>query len=1371
MAISDLSVELSLDTSTAEKKYQKFTQTINKQSVNVNVEMNTGNAEEELASIADLLSEINETIKPKVTPNVETQQISKFKSIWDSIKDKQVKISAIGSGFEKIGQTMENIFSFDSNSKLGKFMSFFTKGIGYSAIYRTVASAQSTLTSAVTEGIQRYDTIKVSKHTLTTILGSTEEASQKVASAIDTITEKIEGLPTTMQEALSHISTFTAINGDIEKSTKLFNAMNDAILTFGGSSDQVDNMVTQYSQIMGSKMDSRTFLSMQSSGMTPVLTAVAKKHNMTLSEFKDAFTGTSPSISLEEFENDLIDLDENGGYGLEKLSDMAKASVQTITNSVALIGTRLNKAFAKITEAFDNTIQKLTGKNIYEIIAEWTDSFDGYAEKVVDWINNNQDTIGNFFNSVKTKADSLMKTLKKFDFKEFIKGITDLSPIIKGIISAMKTGIKAGSKIANVIGGGSTSRGLGKIVATWILLGKAFKIVGKGLQAISPFLAVVQTLNKLDSKKLTTLGKVGKALKNPMSTLAGDSETTETPSFNMDSFKNMLSSHADKLLTVAEVGAMGAVVLEWTKVLKTVDQDLNGVDWLSLAGKLTGVATVIGSFQAFVIGLQKLQTVISTTLGVEDALTIETKIVSYAEMFAEGGILLEFAFALEYFNKHCPKASWNFTKKLGAMGEAIVALSAFAGGLGALNVVSGGIGGIAVLTGLIEIVGEGGVLYILATSLEKIGKLKFDKISPNIDYLSDSLDDISELCKNAPNVDASKLYDAKNAMVYVASMGESLAKLDEVKDLDADNISSNVKAITSVLENVNWGNLNLSSTFDSSKAEATVETLKSIAEIPSQLKAFQTNMDGINPDAFTSKKDGLIGKFQTITEAFYNSGIYEKLNEIGTESTDVTQALTAVQTMQQIMEAFKTFASSMQTTAEDGTTTDIDTDAISAKIESFRVLLSKLVTNNNFKDGTLTYYLSELSKYKDKFTNVKDAVSALNDTVDSFQGISAKTISVRDIQTVMSNVETCVKKMNEIIQNDFVNDIGEKDLNDNVGKVKKYTDKFISMVTKLNELQGMTVDSGAIINLSNQINHALQNMAILSTDEIDKITSSIDGTVSITEKLTSIVTELGTIATNESVMNVGSTLATTIVDSFINSDKWQELYAFIDTVAQTIASKTESFKSAGKRLGSAIVKGIKESLSSAKYISSVTSSLTSEDSLATAQSAGATVGSSIMSGITSNLKNVTISKTTTKKNKNGKSSSSTETTTVKTAVNNADGGLIYRENGGKVGNVAFLRQGTDTVPAMLTPGEFVIKRSAVQKYGVNFFDRLNSMDMKGAVSSLKNGFSTTNIGAKTYNVVNNKTINNYDNRSVSVTSSTRGNSDKLKAGRFMRALA
>jgi TP901 family phage tail tape measure protein len=53
----------------------------------------------------------------------------------------------------------------------------------------------------------------------------------------------------------------------------------------------------------------------------------------------------------------------------------------------------------------------------------------------------------------------------------------------------------------------------------------------------------------------------------------------------------------------------------------------------------------------------------------------------------------------------------------------------------------------------------------------------------------------------------------------------------------------------------------------------------------------------------------------------------------------------------------------------------------------------------------------------------------------------------------------------------------------------------------------------------------------------------------------------------------------------------------------------------------------------------------------------------------------------------------------------ANGGLVqYRANGGSI----FKPKGTDTVPAMLSPGEFVIRKSAVDQIGVGNLQTLNS---------------------------------------------------------------
>jgi len=55
-------------------------------------------------------------------------------------------------------------------------------------------------------------------------------------------------------------------------------------------------------------------------------------------------------------------------------------------------------------------------------------------------------------------------------------------------------------------------------------------------------------------------------------------------------------------------------------------------------------------------------------------------------------------------------------------------------------------------------------------------------------------------------------------------------------------------------------------------------------------------------------------------------------------------------------------------------------------------------------------------------------------------------------------------------------------------------------------------------------------------------------------------------------------------------------------------------------------------------------------------------------------------------------------------VGKANGGLIYKAVGGSI----FKPRGTDTVPAMLTPGEFVMKKSAVDKIGALKLSQMNN---------------------------------------------------------------
>lgn len=106
----------------------------------------------------------------------------------------------------------------------------------------------------------------------------------------------------------------------------------------------------------------------------------------------------------------------------------------------------------------------------------------------------------------------------------------------------------------------------------------------------------------------------------------------------------------------------------------------------------------------------------------------------------------------------------------------------------------------------------------------------------------------------------------------------------------------------------------------------------------------------------------------------------------------------------------------------------------------------------------------------------------------------------------------------------------------------------------------------------------------------------------------------------------------------------------------------------------------------------------------------------------------------------------------------ATGGMIYRAGGGSIPK--YRRKGTDTVPAMLTPGEYVHNKRAVNLFGIDFMRKVNNLDMRGAMQELmiKAG-NMAGAGRST-------TINNYYNNNQKVTIN---NSNNAGAGFTFKA--
>ena len=106
---------------------------------------------------------------------------------------------------------------------------------------------------------------------------------------------------------------------------------------------------------------------------------------------------------------------------------------------------------------------------------------------------------------------------------------------------------------------------------------------------------------------------------------------------------------------------------------------------------------------------------------------------------------------------------------------------------------------------------------------------------------------------------------------------------------------------------------------------------------------------------------------------------------------------------------------------------------------------------------------------------------------------------------------------------------------------------------------------------------------------------------------------------------------------------------------------------------------------------------------------------------------------------------------------------LYRAHGGSIYN----SRGTDIVPAMLTPGEFVLNRMAASRIGADALWKLNHMDIAGAIRdlSLRVGQSIAPHG----NIINN-TTNNTRNATVNLHNYNGGSMGTVRASRWANQL-
>lgn len=224
--------------------------------------------------------------------------------------------------------------------------------------------AMSILSNSIDTAVTRVDTLNQAQKTFQ-YMGF---AAQDSAAAVKAVTASIQGLPTPLDGAIRGMTALAATYGDVKLGQRVFTALNNAVLGFGGSADMVNNAIMQLSQLpLDGPLDAQTWMSLRNSGLTPVLVAMGKDMGKSVSQLKEEFG--SGQLKVQDFVNELTKLDTQGGGGLVRLSDIAKNATSGISTGFANMQTAIARGMA-------NIIQSIGQKNISTAIAAIGSAFE-----------------------------------------------------------------------------------------------------------------------------------------------------------------------------------------------------------------------------------------------------------------------------------------------------------------------------------------------------------------------------------------------------------------------------------------------------------------------------------------------------------------------------------------------------------------------------------------------------------------------------------------------------------------------------------------------------------------------------------------------------------------------------------------------------------------------------------------------------------------------------------------------------------------------------------------------------------------------------------------------------------------------------------
>lgn len=299
------------------------------------------------------------------------------------IDDLRVKITADASGVSKGTSTAKKELSGFASSANSSFGAISTKAVAVGNIIAKVfVKAFQAITAQMGDAIKRVDTLNNFPRVMQN-MGISASTAQK---SINYLQDKLQGLPTTLDQAANAVQRFTASNHNLEASTKMFESVNNMLLASGQSAEAMASALEQLSQAYAKgkpeMQDWKTLLQTIPGQLGQVAQAMGYADSSALyAAFQNG------KVNMNDFMKTVVKLNKEGANGFASFEDQALSSTNGIQTSITNLKTAITRGIANIVDAIGQSNIAQFFKGIASAISTAANYVAAFVRVVLTAIN------------------------------------------------------------------------------------------------------------------------------------------------------------------------------------------------------------------------------------------------------------------------------------------------------------------------------------------------------------------------------------------------------------------------------------------------------------------------------------------------------------------------------------------------------------------------------------------------------------------------------------------------------------------------------------------------------------------------------------------------------------------------------------------------------------------------------------------------------------------------------------------------------------------------------------------------------------------------------------------------------------------------